>query len=71
MPSYDAIIIGAGTNGLACAGRLAMSGRKVLLLEAGEAAGGGANTAEFAPGFRVSGLAHLYQGLDPRVVAGM
>ena len=71
MPSYDAIIIGAGTNGLACAGRLALSGRKVLVLEAGEVAGGGANTVEFAPGFRVSGLAHLYQGLDPRVVAGM
>lgn len=71
MPSYDAIIIGAGTNGLACAGRLAASGRKVLVLEAGATAGGGANTVEFAPGFRVSGLAHLYQGLDPRVAAGM
>ena len=71
MPSYDAIIIGAGTNGLACAGKLAASGRKVLVLEAGPVAGGGANTHEFTPGFRVSGLAHLYQGLDPRVVTGM
>ena len=71
MPSYDAIIIGAGTNGLACAARLAASGRKVLVLEAGATAGGGANTVEFAPGFRVSGLAHLYQGLDPRVAVGM
>ena len=71
MPSYDAIIIGAGTNGLACAGKLAASGRKVLVIEAGASSGGGANTVEFAPGFRVSGLAHLYQGLDPRVVSGM
>lgn len=71
MPSYDAIIIGAGTNGLACAAKLAASGRKVLVLEAGPTAGGGANTVEFAPGFRVSGLAHLYQGLDKRVAAGM
>lgn len=71
MPSYDAIIIGAGTNGLACAGKLAASGRKVLVLEAGASAGGGANTVEFASGFRVSGLAHLYQGLDPRVASSM
>ena len=71
MPSYDAIIIGAGTYGLACAAKLAASGRKVLLLEAAEVAGGGTNTVEFAPGFRVSGMAHLYQGLDPRVVVGM
>jgi phytoene dehydrogenase-like protein len=71
MPSYDAIIIGAGTNGLACATKLALSGRKVLLLEAGATSGGGANTIEFTPGYRVSGLAHLHQGLDPRVVAGM
>lgn len=71
MKSYDAIIVGAGTNGLACAGKLAVSGRKVLVLEASACAGGGANTVEFAPGFRVSGLAHLHRGLDPRVAAGM
>jgi phytoene dehydrogenase-like protein len=71
MPSYDAIIIGAGTNGLACAAKLATSGRKVLVLEAGASAGGGASTVEFTPGYRVSGLAHVYQGLDPRVAAGM
>jgi phytoene dehydrogenase-like protein len=71
MQSYDAIIIGAGTNGLACAAKLAKSGRKVLALEAGPTAGGGANTVEFASGYRVSGLAHLHQGLDLRVMAGM
>jgi phytoene dehydrogenase-like protein len=71
MPSYDAIVIGAGTNGLACAAKLAVSGRKVLVLEGGSCAGGGANTIEFAQGYRASGLAHLHQGLDLRVVAGM
>lgn len=71
MPSYDAIIIGVGTNGLACAGKLAASGRKVLVLEAGPVVGGGANTVEFAPGFGLSGLAHLHQGLDSRMMAAM
>lgn len=50
---------------------MARARRKVLVLEAGAVAGGGANTVEFAAGYRVSGFAHLYQGLDRRFVAGM
>ena len=34
-------------------------------------AGGGAVTVEFAPGYRVSGLAHLLGHLDARVIVGM
>ncbi|MFZ2103055.1 MAG: FAD-dependent oxidoreductase, partial [Oricola sp.] len=71
MPSCDVLIIGGGTNGLACAARLAQSGRKVTVLEATTTPGGGAQTVEFAPGYRVSGLAHIVNMLDARVAAKM
>ncbi len=64
--AYDAIVIGAGHNGLTCAGYLARSGRKVLVLEANDHPGGLAATWEFAEGFRVS-AAHLLHILNPQV----
>ena len=38
--SYDTIIVGAGHNGLVAANYLAKAGRKVLVLEARDRAGG-------------------------------
>jgi phytoene dehydrogenase-like protein len=72
MPSCDAIVIGAGPNGLAAAAALRAGGRRVLVLEAAAAPGGGAAAqGEFAPGFPAPPLAHLAWQLDPRVVAAM
>jgi phytoene dehydrogenase-like protein len=50
MPSCDAIVIGGGINGLAAAGRLALSGAKVTLLEAAPELGGMATLAHLCTG---------------------
>lgn len=52
MPEYDAIVVGAGPNGLAAAIRLAQADRSVLLIEANEVIGGAARSEELTlPGF--------------------
>jgi phytoene dehydrogenase-like protein len=44
--AYDAVIVGAGPNGLAAAIELARNGRSVLVLEARDTVGGGCRSAE-------------------------
>lgn len=65
--NYDAVVIGAGHNGLVCASYLAKSGRKVLVVEAAATAGGASATREFTPGYKVSSGAHLLTQLNPTV----
>ena len=64
---YDAIVVGAGHNGLVCAALLAKAGKNVLVLEANEQVGGAAITREFAEGYSVSACAHLLYQLQPEV----
>ena len=59
MTSFDAIIIGAGHNGLVAAGFLAKAGRKVLVLEASDKAGG------------AMGLGHVINRLSPEVTRSL
>ncbi|MDJ0749150.1 MAG: NAD(P)/FAD-dependent oxidoreductase [Woeseiaceae bacterium] len=64
---YDAIVVGAGHNGLVCAALLARAGKNVLVLEANDRVGGAAVTREFADGYSVSACAHLLYQLQPVV----
>lgn len=59
---YDAIVIGAGHNGLVCAGYLAKAGMRVLVCEASTAVGGMAAKRRFGDGERyaIPALAHLH-----------
>ncbi|MET4073086.1 NAD(P)/FAD-dependent oxidoreductase [Hymenobacter sp. UYCo722] len=52
-PSYDAVVVGSGPNGLAAAIVMQQAGLSVLLLEGKREIGGGLRTAELTlPGFR-------------------
>ncbi|MEO7276884.1 MAG: NAD(P)/FAD-dependent oxidoreductase, partial [Sphingomicrobium sp.] len=65
---HDAIIIGAGHNGLTCAYYLAKRGLNVAVLEASGTVGGAAVTDEFLPGFRNSAAAYTVSLLNPTVI---
>ena len=53
MNKYDAIVIGAGHNGLVAACNLAMRGLRVAVFERNQFLGGMASSPELWPGFRV------------------
>jgi phytoene dehydrogenase-like protein len=69
---YDAIIIGAGHNGLTAAAYLAHAGLKILVLERRDIVGGCAVTEEIdpvlAPGCRVSTASYIASMLRPEVI---
>lgn len=71
MSEYDAIVIGAGHNGLIAAAYLARAGKKVLVLERRSVVGGACVTEEVWPGYRVSTAAYLCSLLRPEIVADL
>jgi phytoene dehydrogenase-like protein len=71
MPDLDAIIIGAGHNGLTCAAYLGMAGLKVRVFERRDIAGGACVTEEFHPGFRNSIAAYTVSLLQPKIIADL
>ncbi|HET8906693.1 MAG TPA: FAD-dependent oxidoreductase, partial [Ktedonobacterales bacterium] len=66
---WDAIVVGAGHNGLTCASYLARAGKRVLVLESRERVGGACTLEEIWGGVKMSPCAYLVGLLHPKVVS--
>jgi phytoene dehydrogenase-like protein len=67
--SYDAVVIGAGHNGLACAALLAKAGRSVAVFERRDLLGGAAvSETGIWPGYTISAASYVCSLLDPWLV---
>ena len=64
---WDAIVIGAGHNGLVCAAYLAKAGMQVLVLERSHRIGGASITEELVPGCQFSTFAYNANGPGPKI----
>jgi phytoene dehydrogenase-like protein len=65
---YDAVIIGAGHNGLVCANYLAQSGQKVLVLEKRHVVGGCAVTEELVEGYKLSRCSYVLSLFRKKII---
>jgi len=65
---YDAIVIGAGHNGLTAAAYLARAGYSTLVLERRDIVGGCCVTEEIFPGCRASTTSYIASMLRPEVI---
>jgi len=68
IPTYDAVVIGAGHNGLTAAAYLAAGGWSTLVLERRDIVGGCCVTEEIAPGCRASTTSYIASMLRPEVI---
>ncbi|KAJ7325092.1 hypothetical protein JRQ81_018112 [Phrynocephalus forsythii] len=64
---YDAVVIGAGHNGLVAAAYLQKGGLKTAVVESRPVVGGAAVTEEMIPGFRFSRASYLLSLLRPQI----
>lgn len=71
MAGIDAVVIGAGHNGLVCAYYLAAAGLNVQIVERRSIVGGAAVTEEFYPGFRNSVASYTVSLLHPVIIADL
>jgi phytoene dehydrogenase-like protein len=65
---YDAVVVGAGHNGLTAGAYLARSGLRTLILERRDVVGGACVTEEIAPGIRASTTSYIASMLRPEVI---
>ncbi|MGH9538631.1 MAG: phytoene desaturase family protein [Terriglobales bacterium] len=68
---YDAVVIGAGHNGLTAGAYLARAGLSTLVLERRDIVGGCCVTEEIAPGCRVSTTSYIASMLRPEVISDL
>jgi len=68
MQSYDAIVIGAGHNGLVTAAYLAKADKKVLVVERRPVVGGIVASEEIFSGFKYSSCAHSAGSFSTQVI---
>src|SRR5437667_12107762 len=68
---YDAVVLGAGHNGLVAAAYLSKAGRKTLVLERRERIGGLADNVTLAPGVDAPAILHTVGRLRRSVIADL
>ena len=68
MDRYDAIVIGAGHNGLVNGAYLARAGMKTLILERRHLVGGAAITEELRPGYWFTTFSYALSLLRPQII---